>query len=70
MKKMSTQSFGLGGTCPLQYMTGETPDISEYLDFGFYDYVFYKENDGLGMRAIRRWLGVSHRVDGSCHIGF
>ena len=45
-------------------MTGETPDISEYLDLGLYDHVSYKENDGLGMTAIRRWLGVSHRVSG------
>ena len=43
---------------------GETPDISEYLYFSFYDYVSYKENSGLGITAIRRWLGVSHRVGG------
>ena len=43
-------------------MTGETPDISEYLDFGLYKHVSYKENSGLGMMAIGRWLGVSHRV--------
>ena len=43
-------------------MTGETPDISEYFDFCFYDDVSYKENDGLGMKAIGRWLGLSHRV--------
>ena len=46
----------------MQDVTGETPDISEYLDFGFYDHVSYKENAGLGMTAIGRWLGVSHRV--------
>ena len=45
-------------------MTGETTDISEYLDFGFYDHVSYKENDGIGMTAIGKWIGVSHRVDG------
>ena len=28
-------------------LTGETPDISQYLDFGFYDWVWYKENAGL-----------------------
>jgi hypothetical protein len=27
-------------------MTGESVDISEYLDFGFYDWVWYKENAG------------------------
>ena len=28
----------------------------------FYDHVSYKENTGLGMTAIGRWLGVSHKV--------
>ena len=48
----------------MEAVTGETVDISEYLDFGFYDHVTYKENAGLGMTAIGRWLGVSHRVGG------
>ena len=26
---------------------GETEEISEYLDFGFYDMVWYKDNGGL-----------------------
>jgi hypothetical protein len=45
-------------------VTGETVNISEYLNFGFYDHVSYKENAGLGMTSIGRWLGVSHRVGG------
>jgi hypothetical protein len=64
MQRTSTQAGGLRGACPLQDVTGETPDISEYLDFGFYDHVSYKENAGLGETAIGRWLGVSHRVGG------
>ena len=43
-------------------MTGETVDISEYLDFGFYDRVWYHENVGLGERLHGIWLGVSHRI--------
>jgi len=53
---------GLEGKTPLENVTGETPDISEYLDFGFYDYVWYHENAGLAERKLGRWLGVSHRV--------
>ena len=34
----------LQGGIPLTEVTGETPDISEYLDFGFYDQVWYKDN--------------------------
>jgi hypothetical protein len=43
-------------------MTGETPDISEYLDFGWYDRVWFKEDAGLGETKIERFLGPSHRV--------
>ena len=45
-------------------VTGETPNISEYLYFGFYDHVSYKENSGIAMMAIGRWLGVYHKVLG------
>jgi hypothetical protein len=48
----------------LQDATGETPDMSEHLDFGFCDHVSYKENAGLGTAAVGRWLGASHRVGG------
>ena len=43
-------------------ITGETPDISEYLDFGFYDWVVFRQNAGVGEAQLGRWLGVSHRV--------
>jgi hypothetical protein len=64
MQRTSAQAGGLRGTCPLQDATGETHDMSECLDFGFYDHVSHKENAGLGNAAIGRWLGVSHRVGG------
>ena len=51
-----------GGRTPLEIISGETPDISEYVDFGFYDWVSYRSNAGLGENSIGRWLGVSHRV--------
>ena len=61
--RTSNSSRGLDGRCPLEKVTGETIDISEYLDFGFYDWVWYRENAGLGETKIGRWLGVSsHRV--------
>ena len=45
---------------------GETPDISEWIDFEFYDRVWYyvqkKINiDGSG-RRLARWLGVAHCI--------
>ena len=49
-----------------EIVTGRTPDISEYLDFDFYDLVWYwrsahpslSEHD----RELARWMGVAHRV--------
>ena len=64
IQRTSMQAGWLRGTFPSQDVTGNTPDISEYLKSGFYDHVSYKENAGLGMTAIRRWLGLSHRVGG------
>ena len=34
-------------------------DISEYLYFGFYDQVWYRDNAGLGPELPGRWLGVA-----------
>jgi hypothetical protein len=70
MQRTSTQAGGLRGVCPSQDVTGETPDTSECLDFGFYGHVSHKENAGLGTAAIGRWLGVSHRAGGlmSCWV--
>ena len=50
------------GRTPLEIITGDTPDISEYIDFDFYDWVLYRSNAGLGEVEVARWLGVSHRV--------
>jgi hypothetical protein len=62
MSLTSNISFNLEGRTPMEQITGETPDISEYLDFGFYDWVWYKDNAGLGENKIGRWHGVSHQV--------
>ena len=50
------------GRTPLEIITGETPDISEYLDFEFYDWITFRSNAGLGEVHLGRWLGVSHRI--------
>ena len=44
MQRSSTQSDRLQVICPLQDVTGEKVDISDYLDFGFHDNVSYKDN--------------------------
>ena len=50
------------GRTPLEIVTGKTPYISEYTDFGFYDRVWYQSNGGIAEPQIGRWLGVSHKV--------
>ena len=49
------------GCIPFSRFTEETADISEYLDFGFYDQVWYKDNAGLGPQHPGRWIGVASK---------
>ena len=62
MQRTPKQEDELRETCPLQDVIGETPNISDYLEFGFYDHLSYKENYGLEMTDIVRRLRVSHKV--------
>jgi hypothetical protein len=45
---------------------GHTIDISEWLDFEFYDFVWYwdeaKADMSEGQRLLGRWLGIAHRI--------
>lgn len=50
------------GRPALEIITGESCDISEYLDFSFYDWVIYHPNAGLGEMKLGKWLGVSHKI--------
>ena len=52
----------LQGRTSVELMTGETPHISECLDFGCYDRVWFKEEKGLGENQIGRFLGKLHKV--------
>ena len=50
----------MDGIVPLKKITGETEDISDYLDFGFYDWVWFHENSGLSDQGLGCWIFVSH----------
>ena len=68
MSLTHSSSGGIHGQVPFTTVTGETPDISEYLDFGFYDQVWYTDNAGLGPQLPGRWLGVSeHQGNLMCY---
>jgi hypothetical protein len=46
-------------------MTGNTPDISEMLDFDIWDLVWYHQpgtDTPEPVRRLGRWLGVAHRI--------
>ena len=62
MQRTASTSGHLIAHTPLEQLTGETPDISEYLDLSFYDLCWYNDNAGLGETKLGQWLGVSHRI--------
>lgn len=52
-----------GNRPPGETIRGETQDISEYMDFDFYQWIIYRDqSDADAPRRIGRWLGVSHTV--------
>jgi hypothetical protein len=52
------------GRTPHEIVTGDTPDISEYSAFSWYQPVWYLDTASYPeeKKKIGRWLGVSHRV--------
>ena len=62
MQCTASTSGDLSGRTALEQLTGETPEISEYLDFTFYDWCWYNDKAGIGETKLSHWLGFSHRV--------
>ena len=60
MQLTASNAADLQGRTPLGVLTGETPDISQYLDFGWYDWVWYRTNAGLDVPKLGRFLGVAN----------
>ena len=50
----------------IERLTGDTIDISEWLDFDFYDRVWYWDQKKMDMTEeqarLGRWLGIAHRI--------
>jgi len=58
-----TRTVHKGHCIPLEALTGDTIDISEWTEFEFYDLVVYWDNrDGEAGQGIGRWLGPSHYI--------
>jgi hypothetical protein len=57
--------FQLNNRTPYEIVCGRTPDISEYLDYAWYDTIWYFDHDAPfpeERRKLAKWLGVAHRV--------
>lgn len=54
----------LKGRTPYETVTGDTPDISEWLHFSFNQPVWYYEPGDFPQqrRLLGRWIGVAHRI--------
>ena len=66
---LSRMAFGRNHRTGYKGVTGDTTDISEWLDFEMYDLVYWidrlnKPDTSDNVRRLSRWLGISHR-DGS-----
>jgi len=64
MSLTSNDLYVLHGRTPYEMVTGNTPDISEHVDFGWYDLVYYYDEAAFPnpKTHMARWLGVAHRV--------
>jgi hypothetical protein len=56
--------YSLKGRTPYELVTGETPDISEWTDFSFYEPIWFHTADLFPGRRhnLGRWMGVSSNV--------
>jgi hypothetical protein len=64
---LSRMAWGSDHRTRYKEVTGQTPDFSEWLDFEFYDLVWWldrpmKPNFMDYTRRLACWLGISHRV--------
>jgi hypothetical protein len=62
MSRTHLRAHRIDSGVPLQGITGDTVDISNYLEFGFYDRVWYQGNAGMAEPKPGRWLGVSNHI--------
>lgn len=55
-----TNNIYLEGETPFMKVHGYTPDISEYLTFQWYDWVWFHEPNNPEKQELGRWLGPAH----------
>lgn len=57
-----TDNIYLDGQSPFTHVHGYTPDISEYINFGWFDWVWYHDPNSPDRQCLGRWLGPSHDI--------
>ena len=63
-----TRNRHLKGRTPFELVKGYTPDISEFITFSWYDWVWYYEPTNQNHQLLGRWLGVAHNIgQGMCY---
>jgi len=60
----SNDIYALHGRTPYEVVTGNTPDITEYVEFRWYEPIYYYDEANFPNPKLHlaRWLGVAHRV--------
>ena len=62
-----TSTWDINGCIPQSQLTGEIAEIFKFLDFSFYDYIWYVANVDLGPQLPGRWLDVApHQGNRTC----
>ena len=56
--------YKLHGRTPYEIVAGDTPNITEWLEYDFYQPVWFYSPAAflVEKQLLRRWLGVAHRV--------
>jgi hypothetical protein len=62
--RLALPLYQLHGRTPHEVLTGNTPDISEYLEFEWYQPIWVYDTTAFPeqRRTIGRWIGVAHRI--------
>ncbi len=61
---MALPLYGLHGRTPYEILTGNTPDISEYIEYEWNQpiWIFNPGTFPEQQQIVGRWIGVAHRV--------
>ena len=57
--------YSMNGRTGHEIITGETPDISEHIDYGWFDYLWYIDENAAfpeDKQKLGRWMGPSHQT--------